>query len=320
MKEPKPVLFSSVKKLSRAENLKAAFDAYGDGQKDFIMMNQWRRFRNANLNDYKVMVADEVPAQSPGRVLLVGHGFGAGKLGGLDQKHPYIHPKDTKLLSCVICGSEEMRPIMAKKLHIDIEKVVATGLPRTDAYIGKRKGDGGSGLDLEKRIYLYAPTYRTKEEEVYGSIDWWLVDDLLTDDELLLVKPHMMTDTVLHGVTYKHILEFSSQIPSTPFLIDCDILITDYSTIMFDAMLLDKTVILFEKDHEHYLKERGMYLPYPGGYSANHCRTERALVDLMRSTAVPSENERACRELVCSRCDGHAAERVIEIIRRLNNE
>ena len=48
-------------------------------------------------------------------------------------------------------------------------------------------------------------------------------------------------------------------VPSAPYIIDCDALATDYSTIMFDGYLLGKPCALYCPDRDEYLRDRGMY-------------------------------------------------------------
>ena len=102
--------------------------------------------------------------------------------------------------------------------------------------------------------------------------------------------------------------------PSTPYLMDCDVLITDYSSIMMDAHILQKPVVLFEKK-PGYLETRGMYLEYPGEYSSRYAVTEDELIDLMRTAKNQTETEIRCREKTAGACDGHSTQRVVDLIR-----
>lgn len=307
------VLFASVRPLERAENLKTVYDLY-DGEKAFVRMSPWRKHPEICSGKYSLLVADEFPAQSPGKVLMIGHAMAGGKLYGLDQSRPYITRADTALLTCVITTGCAMVPLTAKQSGVSEDAVLPLGLPRTDAYFGKRKGDGGTFLK-DRRAYLYAPTYRNVGETPLPRIDWERIDAALDDGEVLAVKPHMMSGRVLEG-KYRHLREISPEEPSTPYLLDCDVVVTDYSTILFDAHILEKPVVLFEKD-TGYLQTRGMYLPYPQGYASRYCRTEDELVHVMREAEGMGEADRRCRELASDACDGHSAERICRQIRRM---
>ena len=308
------VLFTSNRSLKRAENLRAVYDAY-DGAKRFIQVDPYRK--NEELSDpkYSLRVTDELISTSPGKAVFIGHSFTGGKLYGLDQPFPYFRRENAKLLTFVVTSSKEMIKLAAKQCGVSEERVLALGLPRTDCYFGAKKGDGGTFMAGFRRSYLYAPTYRTKEETPLPEIDWERIDRALSDDEKLVVKPHMLTSSILRGRRFRHIEEVSPGLPSTPYLMDCDVLITDYSTIMMDAYILQKPVILFEKQ-PGYLQTRGMYLDYPLEYSSRYAVTEDELLDLMRTAKGQTQAEMRCMEKTAGACDGHSTQRVVDLIRR----
>ena len=309
----KPVLFAGTKPLNRAENLKAVFDAY-DGEKKFVQVDPWRHHTEIRSGKYDVMVCDEYPTESPGTAILIGHGFAGGKTGGLDQPYPYMSRKDSELFSYVIASGTWSVPLVANQCSVAENQVLPLGMPRTDAYVGKHKGDGGTAL-ARKRAYLYAPTYRTAEETPLPEIDWEWLDGQLTDEEMIAVKPHTMTGTLLKR-SYRHIQEIPAYEPSAPYLYDCDVVISDYSTIIFDGYLLEKPSVLFDRRTD-YLRTRGMYLRYPGQYSSRFCQNEPELLENIREASGLTDTERECLRMVADMCDGHATERVCELIRSL---
>lgn len=307
------VLFAGTKPLNRAENLKAVYDAY-DGDKVFVQVDPWRHHPEIQSGKYKVMVCDEYPTMTPGTTILLGHGLAGGKTSGLEQPHPYMSRKHADLIDYCICASEETVDLVARYTGIKRNQVLPLGMPRTDVYLGKQKGDGRTEL-ADKKAYLYAPTYRTREETPRPEIDWQWLDDNLRDDELLAVKPHTMTKNILHN-SYKHIKEFPAYDASAPYLYDCDVVISDYSSIIFDGYILNKPSVLFDKSLG-YLETRGMYLDYPDQYSSRYCTTEKDLLDLIRNAKELTEVEENCKRLVAEKCDGHSSERVCELIRSL---
>ena len=308
------VLFTSNRPFDRAENIKAVFDAY-DGPKEFIPVSPWHKCPELVSRKYALRVTDEFIGLSPGKAIMIGHGISGGKTFGLDQPHPYHSQKNARLLNYVITTSEAMIPLVAKQSGVPEDIVLPLGMPRTDVYVGKHKGDGGTGL-AKKRAYLYVPTFRTKEETPMPDLDWDLIDSQLQDDEVFIVKPHPVTKRILRNCAYEHIVEVSSGAPSTPYLYDCDVVITDYSSIMFDAYLLGKPVVLFEKV-EGYTKTRGMYLEYPWQYSSRYATDEESLLSLLRAADGLGETERSCIELTAGACDGHSSQRVCDLIRSM---
>lgn len=307
------ILFTSDRPLYRAENIKAVYDAY-DGEKMFIRTDPWHYNPEVESKKYSLRVCDEFIFSSPGKAIMIGHGISGGKSFGLDQPNPYFRRENARFLTYVISTSEATRDLVARQSGVAIGNVLPLGMPRTDAYFGRIKGDGGTIL-AEKRAYLFAPTWRNQHEGSFPDIDWDYLDSLLCDDEVLAVKPHMLTRHVLKK-QYRHIVEVSSDAPSTPYLIDCDVLVTDYSSIMLDAHVLRKPVVLFEKQ-KGYAESRGMYLQYPDEYASRYCTTEADLVYILRTAFEPLEADIRCREYTASACDGHSTERVVKLIREV---
>ena len=306
-------LFGSNRWLVRAENINALYEAY-DGQKDFINLSQepniWFGTR------YTVLVADDFPQRSPGKTIMIGHGICGGKRFGLDQPKGYHKEEYGKLLDYAIATSEETIDIVAKQSGISADKVLPLGMPRTDQYIGKKKGDGGT-YAAHKRTYLYVPTFRNPRlDPPLPELDFELIDDMLTDDELFIVKRHILSENILPSIGCKHIRMELNIRPSAALLIDSDVVITDYSSIMFDAQMLGKPVILFDRNMD-YLQTRGMYYKYPDEYCGRWCNNERDLIEMARAAHDMTDIDRACIRRVAGACDGHSTERIIDLIRSL---
>ena len=300
----KPVLFASLRPLDRAENIKAVYDAYG-GEKEFVQVGIGGKIPGLHSGKYDLMVADELPGETPGKCIFIGHAMGAGKTYGLDQPWPYFH--DPGLLTYAITSSREMVPLIAKQLGLPEEKVLPVGLPRTDAYFGADKEES------PYKEHLYVPTFRR-------GYNTWLpemcrIQHNIPEGNRLTVKLHPITGDIFKSV-WPDIRMAPSMEPSTSYLVNTDTVITDYSSIMFDAMVLRKPVILFAKDRERYLKDRGMYYDYPSCYCGRYCETEEDLAEHMK-TAVWSKDDEDVREFFSDACDGHSTKRVIDLIRSL---
>lgn len=308
------VLFTSNRPLERAENIHAIYTAYG-GEKRFIQNDPWKPNPEMTSSEFTLRVTDELPSSSPGRCILVGHGIAGGKTYGLDQPHPYFRKDASYLIDYAVTTSKYMIDLVANQCGILREQVLPLGMPRTDVYFGAKKGDGNTFL-ADGRAYLYAPTFRTREETPLPKMDWGYIDLCIPDGEVLVVKPHMLTGSILKGARYRHIKEVPATHPSTPYLMDCDVLITDYSSILMDAHILGKPVVLFEKN-PGYLDSRGMYLSYPYGYASRYCTDEYDLVKCMRSAEGQNREDLECLRTTADACDGHSTGRLIELIGEL---
>lgn len=321
------VIFTSNRPLERAENLKAVWDAY-DGEKEFSLMLEGGTCYEAEHAEelgYTVIVADEFlqhPVIGKNRVkyVHVSHGAAAGKTYGLDQACKYISKDDGAQVDYFIASSVAGVSISARQAGIPQERCLPLGMPRTDWYFGKEKGDGFTELAKSKRAYLFAPSFRASWwEPPMPKIDWALVDSLLEDGEKLFVKRHMCTPEPLVDGEYENIVELSPDVPSAPYIVDCDVLGTDYSTILVDGYICGKPAMLFCPDWREYCETRGMYLSYPSEYCSVTSTNELSFVEAFRCAFRDGmeDVEKRCLELMAGACDGHSAERVADLIRSL---
>ncbi len=312
------VLFNSSRPLGRCENLTAIWDAY-DGPKRFFQGG----FADVSpFAECDVVVTDEfVRAKAPHQaVVMVEHGLRM-KRYGLDQPHGVYTPEACRLVDWFVSPSEQSRRWDASAAGIPVERCLPLGFPRTDAYIGKRKGDGGTFLADYDRAYLFAPTFRASWEPEAPEIDWAVIDNQMDDGEILVVKRHMLTGRSIADGEYEHIVEVDSSEPSVPYLIDCDAVMTDYSSIALDGYVFGKPCLLYCPDRAGYMESRGTYMDYPRAYSSRYLMAEYhdAIIPLLRRACCEGmrDVDLDCRDAVAGACDGHSTERVIEFIRSL---
>lgn len=311
------VLFTSRRPLGRCENITAVYNAY-DGPKDFIQEDWGHPDPRIFSSEYSVLVADDFVPYSPGKLIMLTHGASGGKKYGLNHRNGYHNAEQAKLIDYVVSTSEATVALEAEQHGVSVEKVLPLGMPRMDAYYGKVKGDGGTPF-AGKRMYLYAPTFRSQADPPLPIIDWKHIDSVLRDDEIFVVKRHMVTPRPILRRFFPHVVEIPPTEPSTPYLIDCDVLVTDYSSIMFDAHALGKPVVLYESNSD-YQRTRGMSYPYPDGYASRFAMSADRMLDLARKADRPGPEDIQCRVRSCGACDGHATERVVDLIRRVTDE
>ena len=318
------VLFVSENTLERAENLRAVYDAYG-GYKEFSQ--GWESYRRAPSLGYSAVVIDTMPPYMPGKgnmkVVFIGHGIPGGKRYGFDQPIKYVDERVRGQIDFAVCPSHGQCALLALQTGVDVGNVLPLGMPRTDALVGSAKGDGGTSLARYRRVYLYLPTFRGGYEEApLPDIRWDIVDSLLDDGEVFAVKRHYFTEQPLVRGEYGHIVELGNQEPVMPYLIDCDAVLTDFSSVSWDAFIAGKPVVMATDYASGYLRHRGMYWSYPEDYAA--CwhdieGSEGTMLDMLRAAADRGlcGYERELRDKAADMCDGHSTERVCRLIREM---
>ena len=122
----------------------------------------------------------------------------------------------------------------------------------------------------------------------------------------------------------------ASFMSSSELLVCADVLITDYSSIFFEYLLLDRPIVFFVPDYEDYARDRGFYLDFdslPGHIVKNNNIDEAVRIlynaiggDKQEKDAANESQMRVLRqkfrEQYMSACDGHATERIVKEISR----
>lgn len=318
-------LFVSALPLGRCKSTTRIWEMY-DGGKAFRCGIDG--MRTAERDGFSVVVCDSLPAYIDGKSkcksVNLGHGLTGGKLYALDEgDHPWVDKRALAQIDYAVATSEAGVPIVSRQLGVPEERVLPLGMARTDAYFEDGERFETAFGEPIGRMYLYCPTLRGDADKGHlPRIDWAKVDRLLDDGEFLVVKRHHLTRHEItrgYDIRNMRVMELPFEESTEKLLRTCDVLVTDYSSTMFDAYMLGKPVVLLTDDMREYLAGRGMYHPYPGFYSSRSLvaeGNEERLVEMLREAASSGmgDVERACVEEVAGACDGHSTERICELI------
>lgn len=149
-------------------------------------------------------------------------------------------------------------------------KILMEGYPRNSCFLDEnRKNEFKSKLGFESLdIFVYMPTFRgvimdRQSDKQKEDIENYLIelDNQLKDNQLLLVKLHVLNESQIDFAKFKHIQSFPTGYEIYDILNMADILITDYSSVFFDFANSKRKIILFNYDEEDYCSYRGFYFP-----------------------------------------------------------
>jgi CDP-glycerol glycerophosphotransferase len=173
-------------------------------------------------------------------------------------------------------------------------KVVVAPSPRNSVLFDEQKRQevrNKVGISNEK-TYFYMPTYRDVGtsvafiEEVLESFE-----EKLDDDERLYIKLHPFDAEKLTVKLddFKKVFLFPENIETYEFLTAVDVLITDYSSIMYDFLCTGKKIVLFTYDKEEYYLNRGLYEDIDD-YPFKQVKTINELIEECKTEEVTNNN------------------------------
>lgn len=168
--------------------------------------------------------------------------------------------------------SEYQKEIFKRDMKVREGALIPTGLPRNDTLYNVTEHEIRSlkeklGLPLEKKLILYAPTWRDSDDNgatysIKPPIDVEKWKNSLKDDYILLLRTHAYTNKLL-GIEFN---DFVRDFTTYPVINDLfkisDILISDYSACIADYSILERPVICFAYDYDTYKAKRGLYIDF----------------------------------------------------------
>lgn len=258
-------------------------------------------------------------------VVQLWHALGAFKKFGLDNLRvgPSFERKAHDQYDAVIVSSDFIRPIYAQAFGIPVSKVHALGSSRTDILLDasinelKQATFYASNPELKgKTIVLYCPTFRQENGKQClwnPCIDWDSLNGTLKDsDTVMIVKAHPLERfDLLEGRNYSNILRMDD-CTSNDLLIVADLLVTDYSSIVFDAALLNKPTLFYCPDLEQY--QTGFYINFPNDLYGDVIESPTELPDAITnaiSAGIDENRLKLFKKKFLEACDGHSTERIV---------
>ena len=178
---------------------------------------------------------------------------------------------DNKMIDLMVSNSKFCTEMYRKAFRYDGE-IIEVGTPRNDILVNnscdcyKKIISDYYNFEVDSKILLYAPTFRNNYDENPYDIDFIKVKEILNsrlgDNWKILIRLHPNIKS-LNLINYNDNLIDATNYPDMQELISaCDLLITDYSSTMFESLIANKPVVLYAKDIEMYKKSRGYYFKF----------------------------------------------------------
>ena len=182
------------------------------------------------------------------------------------------------------------------------ESYLKCGMPRNDRLWRADEGERRSlrtklGIDSDKKVILYAPTWRDsvnggRSYEIKPPIDFDRWKRELGEKYVVLFRAHHITTKVL-DVRFDEFIKDVSDYPDVnDLMIASDMLITDYSAIAFDYSILCRPILCYAYDYDTYLADRGTYFNMDEKYPNESYKNENDLLESILSADYDSEAEK----------------------------
>lgn len=203
--------------------------------------------------------------------------------------------------------------------------VQALGVSRTDVYFDGDRIRQAYGrlkkLDFPlkgRKIILYAPTFRgeIRTAKAPEGLDYTKLS-ALKKEYVVFIKQHPFVKerTKLPGDCQDYCFDVGDALSTEELLMVSDLLITDYSSVIFEYSLMGRPMLFFAYDLEEYYDERGFYYPYREFVPGPVVETTEELLREIESTGEFDGNKVAAfRQDYMSGCDGHATERIANYV------
>ncbi|WP_083285901.1 CDP-glycerol glycerophosphotransferase family protein [Microbacterium sp. BH-3-3-3] len=247
-----------------------------------------------------------------------------------------LYRRTTRRIGLVPAASHLVRGRLETAFALTDAQVPVTGEPRVDVLssgeAAERRARARAALHTltgtqlgERPVVLYAPTWRDGDPDpAIPTADEWAAIRAVLDrhDGMLLVRSHP-----LGAGEYRppwptdRVRPLGSDLVAdvTPLLPGLDVLVTDYSSLAFDAALVPLPVVFFAPDLEAYTARRGLYGRYADVAGDVPARTWSAAVTAIEAVVNdPTEALAASvarSATVHAHRDGRNAERVHRLIR-----
>ena len=257
-------------------------------------------------------------------------GFDMGNLYLEDPQSKFNYKKDSSEWNYLISPNEFTTDKLRSSFAYEGE-VLEYGYPRNDILytyddnlIEKIKTD--LNLPHDKKIILYAPTWRDDESYDIGKVRFNLELDLnslkqtLSDEYIVLIRTHYFISNNLDLSNFKEFaFDVSGYEDITELYLISDILITDYSSVFFDYANLKRPILFYTYDLDKYSNLlRGFYLDIHNDVPGPLLFTTSEVIDAIENiddvSRQYSEKYDEFYNRFCYIDDGNASKRIVEKI------
>jgi len=246
------------------------------------------------------------------------------KTFGMDEALARRVPIHSNYDVCLV-ASQSAAAHYAEAFRQPLDRFVSRlGIPRTDVFFGEERLTRTReavrrqySLPVGRRVILYAPTFRgdsVTDARATDDLDLGLLRESLGGDHVILIRlhPFVRSRTVIGVDLAGFAIDVSDYPDINELMLVSDILVTDYSSAIYEFALLGRPMVFFAPDHEAYERERGFYFDYRSGVPGPIFETTEALAAYLRAGTFDTDRVERFRHASFEIADGHSTERVTD--------
>ncbi|MCR2033211.1 CDP-glycerol glycerophosphotransferase family protein [Anaerofustis stercorihominis] len=265
------------------------------------------------------------------KIIQIWHACGAFKSLGLERMDkPGAPPFNTRVHKCythVPVSSFHSALHHSEAFGLSLDKFYPIGVPRTDIFFDENyKAEilsklykKYSVLKHAKKTYLYAPTFRGNNAKnayfPFYKLDLEKWGAFLKEhDSVLIIKMHPFVEE--HPVIpeeYKdYIIDAGDYREVNDILFAVDVLITDYSSVIYEFSLLNRPMVFYAFDQQMYVSTRDFYERYEDIVPGKIVKTFDDLIKALEDEDYDFEKMDAFVKKNFTYTDGKSTDRVID--------
>jgi len=261
------------------------------------------------------------------QLIQVWHAMGAFKRFGYGRETAEKNSLTHKNYTRAIVSSPEIVDIYAQAFGISSDKVIPVGTPRTDVFFDsdyvssvKERLYKKQPLLKGKKLCLFAPTFRGQNvndaeyPEEFINIEKFA--NSLGDDWAVILKMHPFVKKRLDipQSVQNRVFDFSDEREINDILFITDVLVTDYSSVIFENAIVGNAAVLYAPDLADYDNGRGFYFDYKNYSCGKIVREQGDLAAAVLGANTTNDYYKAFKSRFVSMCDGNSTKRFVEKI------
>lgn len=228
------------------------------------------------------------------RLIQLWHGFPIKKVVADLKGDPGQQILSYERYNYFLCSSEEEEHRLMTAFHnwgISADNIIRCGKPRNDILTAKNKNYVAEikekfGLAEYDKVISYLPTFRDKTGKSVNFGESIAVESFLQENNFVLLERKHFKDIVIEDtkdMNQCNIKQMNNNIDTQELLLISDLLISDYSSIYIDYLILDRPIIHYLFDGDEYItSNREIYGDFESQFAGKIAYSEKEVIEFIK--------------------------------------